>query len=826
MGDRTPSRTVLVVEDNPGDARLVELFLIEDPSRPFLVFKAETLAGALESLAARPVDVVLLDLSLPDSFGLDTLARLRGAFPLIPVVVLTGTDNEALALEALRQGAQDYLVKGQGDGDLVRRSIGYAMERFRGELALRSSEARFRAVFESAGIGVVTSTPDGQINSANPAFCEMLGYDEAELRTFSAVDITHPDDRAASRELYRELVEGTRDRYHFTKRYVAKDGRHVWVRLTVTAVKLTSGQLDFSIAVIEDITEKKRLEDHMRLAATVFENSGEGLFVTDSDSLIIHVNAAFSDITGYQAAEVIGKNPRILASGRHDLAFYEKMWSDLTNQGRWQGEIWDRRKDGEMFASWENIAAVRDSEGVLTNYVAVISDITTRKQVEERLSYAANHDPLTRLPNRTLFQERLGRAMARAQRNQALVALLFIDLDRFKQVNDSMGHLAGDMLLQQVAERLTGCTRQGDTVARLAGDEFTVILEDVEEPRDAAIVAHKILHRLVEPFDLGGEGAQISSSIGVALYPSDAADAQGLIKLADEAMYRAKHMGRNRCQFHSLQVNAQAFERLALEASLRHAMERDEFELVYQPIFDLASGRVAAVEALLRWRHPEVGTLVPAQFLPLAEETGLVLDIGAWALTLACGHAVAWRKAGYPDMELHINLSGRQLREGQLLAGVALALEDSALPPQALVLEVPETQVVDRGPEVQALFQRIAALNLGLSIDEFGSGYSSFAFLRGLGASSVKVAQAYVRSAASVGDDAEIVSAIVALARGLHMAATAPGIETAEQLDFVIRSGCSRGQGFLLARPMTVDEMADFLAKGDLPVALKKRLEA
>ncbi|MBX9634377.1 MAG: EAL domain-containing protein, partial [Magnetospirillum sp.] len=498
-----------------------------------------------------------------------------------------------------------------------------------------------------------------------------------------------------------------------------------------------------------------------------------------------HVNPAFTDITGFLPEDVLGKTPKVLSSGRHELDFYEHMWDELRSVGKWQGEIWDRRKSGEMFAGWQNIAVVRNSMGEITNYVAVISDITSRKQVEERLSYQANHDPLTRLPNRTLFHERLSRAVARAHRNQSLVALLFIDLDRFKQVNDTLGHLAGDLLLQQVSERLTGATRQGDTVARLSGDEFTVILEDVQDPRDAAMVAHKVLHMLADPFDLAGPIAHISSSIGVALYPADAGDQQSLIKLADAAMYRAKHLGRNCCQFHSEAVNAEAFERLALENALRVALERDEFLVHYQPIFDFKSGRVVAVEALLRWRHPEVGMVVPAQFLALAEETGLIVSIGRWVLMTACAQTKAWRNAGFPDLAVHVNLSARQLREPDLLAGIAEALEASGLPPDALVLEVPESSVVDKGYDPAAIFARFAALGLGLAIDEFGSGYSSFAFLRHLPAKALKMAQGFVRNVANSTDDTEIATAIVAVARGLHMSVVAPGVETAEQLAFL-----------------------------------------
>lgn len=822
-------RTVLVVEDNPGDARLVELFLLEETADPFRVLKAALLADALALLAREHVDMVLLDLSLPDSFGLDTLARVKAARPLVPVVVLTGTKDEVLALEALRRGAQDYLVKGGGDGDLVRRAIRYAIERSRVEVALRLSEDRFRAVFQNAGVGVVLSEADGRIVQANPAFCSMIGYAEAEVVSRSFRDFSHPEDAARADALRAEMRAGGRDSYNLTKRYLARDGRVVWGRLTVTAVRESDAdgsEVRFAVTVVEDVTERKRLEDHMRLAATVFENSGDGLFVTDDHCNIVHVNPAFTEITGFDPEDVLGKTPKVLSSGRHDHEFYERMWESLRDSGKWQGEIWDRRKSGEMFAGWQNIAAVRNSLGELTNYVAVISDITSRKQVEERLSYQANHDPLTRLPNRTLFHERLSRAVARAHRNQSLVALLFIDLDKFKEVNDTLGHLAGDMLLQQVAERLTGATRQGDTVARLAGDEFTVILEDVQDPRDAAVVAHKILHMLVEDFDLAGHTAHISSSIGVALYPADAGDPQSLIKLADAAMYRAKHLGRNCCQFHSEAVNAQAFERLALENGLRLALEHNEFTVHYQPIFDITTGQVVAVEALLRWRHPEVGMVVPGQFIALADETGLIVPIGRWVLRTACAQVQAWRQSGFPDLELHVNLSGRQLRDPDLLGQISEALEECGLPPAALVLEVPESSAVDKGHDPAAIFARFAALGLGLGIDEFGSGYSSFAFLRRLPANALKIAQAFVRSVANSTDDAEIVTAIVAVARGLHMSVIAPGIETAEQLAFLASFGCDRVQGFLLARPMPPEDMASLLARREPPAALAKKVRA
>jgi diguanylate cyclase (GGDEF)-like protein/PAS domain S-box-containing protein len=815
-----PPLVVLVVEDNPGDARLVELYLREEPAHPFRVVKAVRLADALDILAASAIDVVLLDLSLPDSFGLETLSRLRASQPTVPVVVLTGTADEALALAALRQGAQDYLVKGQGSGDLVRRAVRYAIERSRNDMALRCSEERFKAVFASAGVGVSLSDPDGLFLEANPAFCSMLGYSQEELVGQPFQRYTHSDDLALNLAMRQEVAAGLRDGFQMIKRYLTRDGRIVWAAMTVSAVRDTAGPVRYYVAVVEDITERKRLEDNMRLAATVFENTGDGLFITDGERRIIHVNPAFTELTGFQPEDVLGKKPRILASGRHDAEFYLRMRQTLAETGKWQGEIWNRRKDGEMFAEWLNISAVLDTAGQVANYVAVFSDITSRKQNEERLSYQANHDPLTRLPNRTLFQERLSRALTRAARGQFIVALLFIDLDRFKQVNDTLGHLAGDLLLQQAAGRLTGCVRQGDTVARLSGDEFTVIIEDIADPRDAALVAHKILRLITEPFVLNDHAASISCSVGVALYPADAGDSQTLIKLADAAMYRAKRQGRNACQFHSETVNALAFERLALENSLRQSMEHDELRLLYQPIFDGDTGKIIAVEALVRWQHPEIGLITPDQFLPMAEETGLVLPMGRWVLETACQQVKTWHDAGFGHLRVNVNLSSRQLRALDIEEMVAEALERSGLPPSSLELEIPEASIIDKAQDPTAIFTRFRALGVRIAVDDFGAGYSSFAFLRKLPANSLKISQSLVRNLTAGSDDAEIIAAIFAVAHGLHMSVVAPGIETEQQAALLARYDCDGRQGFLFARPLAPSDIETLLRRVERPLAL------
>ena len=817
--DPTSPLSVLVVEDNPGDARLVQIYLEEDLAAPFAVTVADRLAVALEALVRQRIDIALLDLSLPDSFGLDGLARLRAAAPLLPVVVLTGTADEALALESLRQGAQDYLVKGQGDGELVRRAIRYAVGRSRADAALRESEARFRALFENAGAGMILVNTDGRYLHGNPAFRAMVGYAETELQGMSLRDLTAPEDGAELCDLYQRLIRGELRSLDLTRRYTNRDGAVRWGRLTVTPVR-DGAQPCHAVAVVEDVTDTKRLEDQMRLAATVFENTGEGLFITDANRRIILINPAFSILTGYPAEEVLGRSPRLLASGRHGPDFYARMNESLAQTGRWQGEIWNRRKTGEMFAEWLNIAEVRDQRGQLLHYVAVFSDITSRKQDEERLNYQANHDPLTRLPNRTLFQERLSRALTRAHRNHSMVTLLFIDLDFFKQVNDTLGHLAGDSLLQQVAERLTACVRQGDTVARLAGDEFTVILEDIAEARDSAVVAHKILALLAEPFDLQGHEARISASIGVSLYPHDGKEADTLVKLADAAMYRAKRQGRNACCFHSESVYAQAFERLGLENALRQAIENSEFSLDYQPLFARKDGVLTAVEALLRWQHPDLGLLPPDRFLPLAEETGLILPIGRLTLKLVCQQGQAWFEQGLAPPRLCINLSPRQALAPGLADEVAVALTESGLPAERLQLDLPEICLTAPDVDTDTRFARLKALGITLAIDDFGSGHASFSLLRRAPMSSLKISQSFVRDLARGAENPEVLTAIIAVAHGLHLQVIAPGIETEEQFAHLARYDCDQFQGFLFARPMAAAEMTDFLRQKIRPQSL------
>lgn len=804
--------SILMIEDNPGDARLVQELLLESSwAGRFVVTWVDRLGQAFDKLANSVFQVILLDLSLPDSHGLETLTRMRAKAPSLPIVVLSGLDDEDLALRAMQGGAQDYLVKGRGDGDLIRRAIRYSIERHRAEEALRQSRARFQAIYENTSLGISLVDPDGRLIDANPALHTILGYSTEQLRGKPVSDITHPDDQDATMAMMDELVQGARDHYTLEKRFLKTTGDVIWGRINVSLVRGIEGDPLFSVALIEDISERREMEDRLRLAAQVLENTSEGIFVTDVNHKIILINPAFTELTGFESPDVVGHKPNVLSSGRHDAAFYERLHTALIESGKWQGEIWNRRKSGELFAEWINISVVRNEQNEISNYVAVFSDITSRKQTEERLNYQANHDPLTTLPNRTLFYERLSRALARAHRNRLTVGLLFLDLDHFKEVNDTCGHLIGDMLLQTVAERLSGCTRQGDTVARLAGDEFTVILEDIADFRDAAVVSQKILHQLAEPFHLNGHRLQVTTSIGISLFPDDGEEIQTLLRNADAAMYRAKKQGKNNYQFHSESLNAQAFERLALESSLLHAIERQQFRLHYQPVYEVASGRVVAIEALLRWQHPEVGLVLPAQFLSLAEETGLIMPIGRWVLTEACRQMAAWHRAGFGDLRISVNLSGQQLQQFDLIDTVSTALHDGRLAPEFLELELPESSVMGKDLENGPVLNALKNLGVRIAIDDFGTGYSSFGYLRRLPIDTLKIDQSFVRDIMVDADDAKIITAITAIAHSLRLNVVAEGVETIEQLTFLKRHQCDQVQGFLFNRPLPADEVIGLL---------------
>ncbi|MDD5329763.1 MAG: EAL domain-containing protein [Sulfuricella sp.] len=560
--------------------------------------------------------------------------------------------------------------------------------------------------------------------------------------------------------------------------------------------------------------ELQQSEKKLRLAAKVFDNSTEGIIITDAQANILQVNRAFTDITGYSEAEAIGRNPRLLRSDRHDAAFFLDMWAALVEYGNWQGEIWNRRKNGEAYPEWLSMIAIRDEQGETTHYLGVFADLTEKKLAEAHAHQLAYFDPLTELPNRLLLEERLKQALAAAQSNNGLVAVLCLNLDRFKTINDTLGHPFGDKLLRVMAKRLAGHIRNSDTLARFGGDEFAIVLGDVGSPQHAALVAQKVLDALAEPFDLDGQEVFVTPSIGVALYPLDASSKDELIQHADTAMSHAKTRGGNNYCFYGAEMNATASQRLALETRLRRALERDEFVLHYQPQISLHSGRIVGMEALLRWQHPERGLVAPGEFIPLLEETGLIVPVGEWVLRSACAQNSAWLAAGMPPLRVAVNLSARQFRQSDLAAVAERALLDARLAPEHLELEITESIMIQDVQATITTLHRLHALGIQISIDDFGTGYSSLSYLKQLPIGKIKIDQSFVRDICTDPDNSAIANAIVSLGHSLKMQVIAEGVETEAQLAHLSAQGCDEIQGYYFSRPLPAEDFAALVRDG------------
>lgn len=556
--------------------------------------------------------------------------------------------------------------------------------------------------------------------------------------------------------------------------------------------------------------ERKRAEVQLQLKSKVFEQGSEAIVITDSRRQIVRVNQAFCRITGYSETEVLGRDPNMLSSGRHDSDFYQSMWESIHAHGQWQGELWNRRKDGTYYPEWLSISVLRDRSGTVMNYVGIATDISKLKEDEERIRLLADFDPLTGLPNRRLLQDRIDTALSHAQRHGEPLALMFLDLDRFKNVNDSLGHHVGDELLIQVAQRLKSVLREEDTVCRVGGDEFVLLCTGTDID-GATHVAKKLLESTEQRHQINQQELSITFSIGIALYPTDGNTFEALSMSADAAMYRAKQAGRNTFRFFTAQMQAQSARALQLENGLRRALELQQVHLVYQPQVSLHDGRVVGMEALLRWEHPTLGQVSPVEFIPIAEESGLILPIGEWVLRTAARQLRAWLDAGLPVQKMAVNLSAVQFRDANLPNLVTQVLAEFNLEPQCLELELTEGVAMNDPVGAIAVMNNLHQRGVRMSIDDFGTGYSSLSYLKRFSVYKLKIDQSFVRDITDDPDDKAIVVAIIALARSLGFQTTAEGVETRGQLAFLREQGCDEGQGYLYSEPLPADRFEAFV---------------
>jgi diguanylate cyclase (GGDEF)-like protein/PAS domain S-box-containing protein len=555
----------------------------------------------------------------------------------------------------------------------------------------------------------------------------------------------------------------------------------------------------------------------IRQTAMLFESTGEGVVTLDPQARIVAANKAFSDLSGYGRSELTGRNVRMLLSRRHRKAFYEKMLETLAETGRWEGEIYTRNRSGDSQLEWLTVNVVNDNQGKISQYVAVLSDVAIVKRSLQKLDHLAHHDTLTGLPNRLLLRDRVEHAIHRAHRERRGLAVLFLDLDRFKNINDTLGHTVGDNLLRLCAARLSDRMREGDTVARLGGDEFMILLEDYRSPEDARKVAQDVLDSLAQSIQIQGHELFITASIGISQYPQDGSTVDELVRNSDAAMYRAKEKGKNNYHFYTSDLTVVARENLRLESCLRLALERDEFVLHYQPKWDTKTGRITGVEALLRWQHPERGLIGPAEFLGTLEECGLILPVGKWVLHTACAQAQAWRIQGFPPIQMSINLSGQQIVDGSLLQTVTDSFGACGFDPRYLELELTEGFVMQQPDEVVVLLKSLRELGMSIAIDDFGTGYSSLSYLKQLPIQKLKIDRSFVRDIPADPEDVAITSAIIALGHRLQMSIVAEGVETEEQLAFLAHEGCQEAQGFLVSEPVPEQEVRRLLQHGEVP---------
>jgi diguanylate cyclase (GGDEF)-like protein/PAS domain S-box-containing protein len=675
---------------------------------------------------------------------------------------------------------------------------------------LQLSEEKFAKAFHSSPDGLLISRQsDGLLVEINDGFSRITGYHSSLSLDRTTLDLGIWVDLNERQQLLEQL---SRDGFvkDFTSHIRRRDGQ---IRLCeISSRPLPIGGEDCMLTIARDITERHQMQEKLQLAATVFESTAEGVLITDTRQRINAVNRAFSEITGYSEGEAIGETPRLLASGLHDSAFYAAMWYQLTAEGHWQGEISNRRKNGEIYPSWLTISAVRNRDKFITHFVAVFADISSLKQAQARLDYQAHHDPLTGLPNRTLFESRLHAALSHSKEAHSLGAVLFLDLDRFKHINDSLGHPVGDLLLKGIAHRLKENLRDIDTVARLGGDEFIILLPGLQNAGDAETIATKLLNSFSAPFQAGEHEFFISTSIGTAIFPTDGADVATLIKNADAAMYRSKAKGRNRVESYTRDLTAQASERIALEHELRRAIERNEFTLSYQPKVSLLTQRLVGAEALIRWTHPTFGDVPPERFIPLAEENGMILQIGEWVLEQACHQLHEWNQTYDIFGSLSVNLAGAQLRQPNLVNRIEQLLTQYHLQPGCLQLEITENFIMSQTEEALSVLHRLKKLGVQLAIDDFGTGYSSLSYLKRLPLDILKIDQSFVRGLPDDPHDAAIVRAIIALGRSMQLTVIAEGVESLEQQQFLADEGCEQIQGYIVSLPLRPEEFcATFL---------------
>ena len=666
-----------------------------------------------------------------------------------------------------------------------------------------------RQAFASISQGLLICDANRLTLSANRAFEQMSGYTQEELQgrpcsILQGID-THPETVAAIRSALDAGLPFQGEILNYRK-----DGQPFWNELNINPVADTHGRVTHFVGIVQDITGRKHQDAQRKLTAQIFAQSREGVMVTDAARRIVMVNTAFTGITGHSESEVLGRNPRILSSGRQTPAFYRSMWRDVETLGAWQGEIWNRRRNGQEYLEWLTIKALRNADGNVTHYTGTFTDITEQRAAQEKIDWLVHFDPLTGLPNRDLLADRCTHDIHVAKRDGRSMAMLALDLDGFKLINDTLGFSIGTRVIKKFGGRLARAVRDKDTVARLQGDEFVVVLPG-ESPEGASALAQRLLTILSEPFGVSDTEAMTGVSIGIAMFPSDGADFEALLKAAQVAMHQSKAEGGQRQHFFSAEMFKATIAKIALISALRTAVDNQQLLLHYQPFVDMQTGRIGGMEALLRWQHPELGLVSPATFIPLAEESGHIVGIGSWVLRQACRDLNVWQSIGLDVPPISVNLSPLQFRDPELVNMVRSTLWEYEVAPHQICLELTEGAVMDDVMHSEQVMRALKQLGVHLSLDDFGTGYSSLSYLNRFPFDKVKIDQSFVRDIHSGTQDAVIAKVVISMSHGLGLRVIAEGVETESQCDFMRLNACDEIQGYYFSRPVPADQLLRLL---------------
>ena len=794
----------------------------------------ETPQSALDWMIDKKVDLVVTDFQMPGMNGAEFVRECRRKISCfdVPIIVITAYEDRDYRYKALEAGATDFLLSPIDHHEFrtrannlltmwrqkqIIRNRAVSLEHELKETILqrakdlRRSEEKLRNVIDTVPALVSASDALGRYVFLNSFHKTYFDFEPQKAIGRSKSDLFGEEYGNRHRELDQQIFRDSDMLVGIEDQLVDQSGDERVFLTTKAPLRGNSDTDDMVVTVSLDITARMRAEDDVRKLSLAVEQSPASVMITDVTGVIEYVNPKFVDVTGYSAEEVLGKSARILNSGYTSSEYYRELWETVLAGHEWRGEFHNKKKNGENYWEYASVSPIKDSNGKITHFLAVKEDITVRKQHEEQLLRQANYDGVTDLPNRVLGLDRLTQALARSHRNGTTVALMFIDLDRFKNVNDTLGHLAGDQLLKEAGLRFRECVREGDTVARMGGDEFTIILPDLPTPNSAEFVAEKIHNGFVQPFFIEGQELFITASIGITIYPMDAEAPHALMQNADSAMYRAKALGKNRTQFFTRELNEHALERVKIENHLRRAIERNEFTLNYQPIVELKSGRLVGAEALLRWQNDELGSVPPSRFIPLAEDAGLISSIGEWVLEDVCRQHAEWRGKSGPPIRISVNVSSRQFREGALVDTLKRSAGEQGVPWDDLELEITEGLLMDDLPESKATFRELIEMGIRFSLDDFGTGYSSLNYLKRFPVRSLKIDRSFIQGVIDIPDDAVLVQAIINMAHSMNLEVVAEGVETREQLDFVRRNGCDLVQGYFFSKPLPPDQFFELM---------------